>query len=89
MPLLISRIFGDEMKVFATDDEGSVHLCRHDRSREDTATDGNFAGEGALLVYRWYNVRSCSHLFLVASVDVCGAMGMYQYKCPQSRSLVS
>ncbi len=89
MALLVSRVFGDEMKVFAADDEGSVHLCRHNSPREDTATDGDFAGEGAFLVYQWELVRSCSHPYPVASVHLSGSMESYQCMCPQSRSLVS
>ena len=50
MPLLISRVFGDEVKVFASDDKGSVHFCGDNSSGEDTATDGNFARERTLLV---------------------------------------
>ena len=39
MSLLISRIFGDEMKVFAADDEGAVHFGGDNCASEDTATD--------------------------------------------------
>ena len=48
--LLVSGVFGDEVEVFSADDEGSVHLGRDDGSGQDTATDGDEAGEGALLV---------------------------------------
>lgn len=48
--LLISSVFGDEVEVLATDDEGSVHLGGDDGSGQDTATDGDETGEGALLV---------------------------------------
>lgn len=51
MSLFVSRVFGDEVEVFATDNKGSVHLRRHNCSCEDTATNGNFASEGAFLVY--------------------------------------
>lgn len=51
MSLLVSRIFGDEVKVLATDDEGSVHFGRDDGSGEDSAPDRNFAGERTLLIY--------------------------------------
>lgn len=50
MAFLISRIFGDEVKVFAADDESSVHFGGYDSASEDAATDGDFAGERALLV---------------------------------------
>lgn len=51
MALLISAVLGNEMKVFAADDEGSVHFGRDNGSGEDTATDGDLTGEGTLLVY--------------------------------------
>lgn len=50
MALLVSRVFGDEVKVFAADDESSVHFGGDDSSGEDTAADGDFASEGAFLV---------------------------------------
>ncbi len=52
MSLLISGVFGDEVEVFAADDKGSVHFGGDDGACEDTATDRNFAGEGAFLVCR-------------------------------------
>jgi len=52
--LLVSGVFWDEMEVFTTDNEGSVHLGRYDGTGQDTATDGNETSEGALLV----NVRT-------------------------------
>ena len=50
MALLITRVLGDVVEVLSSDDEGSVHLGGNDGAGEDTATDGNEAGEGALLV---------------------------------------
>ena len=50
MSLLVSRVFRDEMQVFTTDDERSVHFRRHDGAGEDTAADGDLAGEGTFLV---------------------------------------
>lgn len=50
MALLISAVFGNEVEVFAADDEGSVHFGRDYGSCEDTPTDGDLAGEGTLLV---------------------------------------
>ena len=50
MALLITRIFGNEVKVFATDDESSVHFGGDDCAGEDTAADGDFTGERAFLV---------------------------------------
>ena len=40
------------MEVFTTDDERSVHFGGHDGAGEDTATDGDEAGERTFLVYR-------------------------------------
>jgi len=48
--LLVTGVLGDEVEVFTTDDQGAVHLGGHDGTGEDTATDGDHAGEGALLV---------------------------------------
>ena len=36
MALLVSRIFRNEMEVFTTNDEGSMHFCRDDGTSEDT-----------------------------------------------------
>jgi hypothetical protein len=36
---LVSGVFGDEMKVFTANDDGSVHLCGDNGSSENTATD--------------------------------------------------
>jgi len=49
--LLVTGVLWDEVEVLAADDEGSVHLGGDDGSGEDTATDGDLAGEWALLVY--------------------------------------
>lgn len=50
--LLVTRVLGDEVKVLAADDDGSVHLGGDDGASKDTATDGDETGEGALLVYK-------------------------------------
>ena len=50
MPFLVSRVFGDEVKVFAANDESTVHFGRDDRASEDTAANGDFAGEWAFLI---------------------------------------
>lgn len=50
MALLISRIFGNEMEIFAADNESSVHFGGDNSSGEDTAADGDFARERAFLV---------------------------------------
>lgn len=50
--LLVTVVLGDEVEVLAADDDGPVHLGGHDGAGQDTATDRNLAGEGALLVCR-------------------------------------
>lgn len=52
MALLVTGVLWDEVKVFAANDESSVHLGGDDSSGKDTATDGNKASEWALLVCR-------------------------------------
>jgi hypothetical protein len=48
--LLVSGVLWDEVKVLPADNEGTVHLGRHDGTSQDTATDGDQTGERALLV---------------------------------------
>ena len=48
--LLVSSVFGNEVKVFSTDYQGSVHFRRDDGSGKDTATNRDHTGEWALLV---------------------------------------
>jgi hypothetical protein len=48
--LLVTGVLGDEVEVLAADDECAVHLGGDDGAGEDTATDGDEAGEWALLV---------------------------------------
>lgn len=50
--LLVSAVLGNEVEVFAADDEGSVHFGRDHGSGEDTPTNGDLAREGTLLVYK-------------------------------------
>ena len=50
MSFLISGVFGYEMKIFAADDEGSMHFCRDDGAGENTTTDGDETGEGTFLI---------------------------------------
>lgn len=50
--LLVTGVLGDEVKVLSADNEGTVHLGGNDGTGQDTATDRNEAGEGALLVCR-------------------------------------
>lgn len=51
MPLLVTVVLGDVVEVFTADDDGTVHLGRDDTAGQDTATDGDKTGEGALLVW--------------------------------------
>jgi hypothetical protein len=60
--LLVTSIFGNEMEVFAADDQRAVHLRRNDGASEDTATDRNQAGERALLVCKEESI-SLSRVF--------------------------
>lgn len=50
MPLLVARVFGHEMEVFATDDEGTVHFGRDDGAGENAAPDRDLPGEGTFLI---------------------------------------
>lgn len=50
MALLITVVLGDVVEVVPADDEGTVHLGGDDGAGQDTATDGDETGEGALLV---------------------------------------
>ena len=51
MPFLISGVFGYEVKVFAADDEGSVHLGGDYGACEDTTPYRNLAGKRAFFVF--------------------------------------
>lgn len=48
--LLVSLVLGDEVQVLSSDDDGVGHLGGVDDTGEDSASDGDFTGEGALLV---------------------------------------
>lgn len=50
MAALVTGVLGDEVKVLAADDQGTVHLGGDDGAGKDTATDGDETSEGALLV---------------------------------------
>lgn len=65
--LLVSGVLGDEVKVFSSNDEGTVHLGGNDGASQDTATDGDETGERAFLVCR-SNVRSNFFSILCACV---------------------
>lgn len=61
MALLVTRVLGDEVKVLSADDEGTVHLGGNNGTSQDTATDGDETGEGALLVYRIVSTTALQH----------------------------
>ena len=48
--LLETTVLGDVVQVVPADDDGALHLGGDDDALEDAATDGDVAGEGALLV---------------------------------------
>jgi hypothetical protein len=48
--LLVTVVLGDVVEVFTADDDGTVHLGGDDTAGQDTTTDGDHTGEGALLV---------------------------------------
>lgn len=52
--LLVSGVFGDEVEVFSSDDEGTVHLGGNDGAGKDATTDRDHAGEWAFLVCSGY-----------------------------------
>lgn len=61
MALLVTGVLGDEVEVLAADDESAMHLGRDDGAGQDTATDGDLAGERALLVCEIkFLLESCS-----------------------------
>lgn len=50
MPLLETTVLGNVMKVIPAYNNGTLHLVGDNLSLENTSTDGNVSGEGALLV---------------------------------------
>jgi hypothetical protein len=48
--LLVSGVLGNEVEVFSSDDDGSVHFGRNDTSSQNAAADRDQTGEGAFLV---------------------------------------
>jgi hypothetical protein len=50
--LLVTVVLGDVVEVFTADNESTVHLGGHNGTGQDTTTDGDETGEGALLVCR-------------------------------------
>ena len=62
--LLVTGVLGDEVEVLAADDEGTVHLGGDDGTGQDTATDRDKTGEGALLVCTVLLVFRCRSIFV-------------------------
>lgn len=52
--LLVTVVLGDVVEVFTADDNGTVHLVGYNTASQDTATDRDLTGEGALLVCTTY-----------------------------------
>ncbi len=50
MSLLVSGVFGDEVEIFSTDDESSMHFGRYDFACKDASSDRDHAGERAFLI---------------------------------------
>ena len=48
--LLVPGVLWNEMKIFSTNDECSVHFCGDNGASEDLPTDGDKSSERALLV---------------------------------------
>ena len=50
MPLLVTVVFGNVVEIISSDHNCSLHLGGDDDPLEDLASDGDLAGEGALLI---------------------------------------
>ena len=48
--LFISVILGNVVKVISSDNDGSLHFSGDANTLEDSASDGDVAGEGAFLI---------------------------------------
>ncbi len=49
--LLVPVVLLHVVEVLPAEDDGALHLCGHDGSRKNAATNRHIAGEGALLVH--------------------------------------
>src|SRR4051812_40202838 len=47
--LLVPVVLWNIMEVLATNDDGALHLIRHDNPRKDTTTDRDIAGKRTFL----------------------------------------
>ncbi len=54
--LLVPGVLGDEVEVFAADDECAVHFGANHGAGEDTTADGDHASEGTFVVCVEYSV---------------------------------
>ena len=50
MSFFISIVFGDIVKIVSSDDDGSLHFGGDADAFQDSASDGDVAGEGAFLI---------------------------------------
>ena len=50
MSFFVSIVFGDVVEVIPSDNDGSLHFGGNDDTLEDSASDGDVAGEGAFLI---------------------------------------
>lgn len=48
--LFVTVVLLHVVKIVTADDNGTLHLVRDNNTSEDTSTDGNASGEGALLI---------------------------------------
>ena len=54
--LFVSVVLGNVVEVISSDDYGSLHLGGNADTLQDSASDGNVAGEGAFLIdVGWFN----------------------------------
>lgn len=92
MALLVTRVLGDKVEVLAADDEGAVHLGADDGAGQDTAADGDLAGEGALLVcLRRRRLASlfCDCLVRVRRLEQCVQSSHLVSPAPRPHALIA
>ena len=79
-------VLSNVMKIISTDDNGSCHLVGNNNTSENTSTDGNVSGEGALLidVGALDGVLGC----LEAKSDISPISGLSLYLAAQSSGLL-
>ena len=95
MSLLVSGVLGDEVEIFAADDEGTVHLRADDGAGQDAAADGDHACERAFLVCKASQISTSepqttavqtAHMQSFCISHSRLIVMAYQYIAPQSRS---